>query len=411
MIESKVRMTLTFPTQEQVKKFKDAILITLDLNEYITTEDIIKSLNIDDLIQEIMWIDKDHCLLIPIDSLEFEEEFELEFGKIRFSKPKWSDRLLNGFLKKYHYQTYPLTNEPRIFKLTPNLIEYDQSDTWNPTIQLSTYQIDTNTISVIRDDLLPGGTKQRGLMPILSALVRQGIDKFVYAGPAQGYAQIALSYCAKALGKKAVIFVARQIPGKKMYLLEKARDYGAEIHYVSPLHASLIQVQYEAKVYVNTNQEKGHKVEYLPFGFDCPAFELSLKEQILKAWPISLIPRRLWVVIGSGLLLKVLGQVFPSTHFMVVKVGKDITNQIWDLFEDRATFFEAPEKFVQDTTILPPYPSISNYDAKLWQFIQQLSQDGDFVWNVAGLSSPTNICKYYQSGTCRFGPSCRNLHL
>lgn len=30
----------------------------------------------------------------------------------------------------------------------------------------------------------------------------------------------------------------------------------------------------------------------------------------------------------------------------------------------------------------PPYPSVANYDAKLWEFVEQHAEDGDYVWNV-----------------------------
>jgi hypothetical protein len=43
----------------------------------------------------------------------------------------------------------------------------------------------------------------------------------------------------------------------------------------------------------------------------------------------------------------------------------------------------APEKFWETALSQPPYPSVSSYDAKLWQFVQQHGREGDFVWNVA----------------------------
>ena len=58
-------------------------------------------------------------------------------------------------------------------------------------------------VSVIRDDLFPGGTKAR-FMPVLF----EGAEEAVYASPAEGGAQTALATVAKDLGKRATIFVA-----------------------------------------------------------------------------------------------------------------------------------------------------------------------------------------------------------
>ena len=43
----------------------------------------------------------------------------------------------------------------------------------------------------------------------------------------------------------------------------------------------------------------------------------------------------------------------------------------------------APEQFQDAALLPPPYPSVPNYDAKLWQFVLQAGQAGDYVWNVA----------------------------
>ena len=86
------------------------------------------------------------------------------------------------------------------------------------------------------------------------------------------------------------------------------------------------------------------------------------------------------MVIGSGLLLKAFYKVFLYTHFMVVRVGKAITSEIRESYSERATFFDAPEHFYEDAEIVPPYPSVINYDAKLWRFVVKNGEEDDFVW-------------------------------
>lgn len=63
---------------------------------------------------------------------------------------------------------------------------------------------------VVRDDYLIGGTKQRALAQLL---LHNPCSEFVYAGPVYGFAQIALSYCAKVLGK-----AGESVPGFSSFL-------------------------------------------------------------------------------------------------------------------------------------------------------------------------------------------------
>jgi hypothetical protein len=61
------------------------------------------------------------------------------------------------------------------------------------------------SVLVVRDDLLPGGTKRR----VADRLLVSG-NEFVYASPAYGYAQVALAYACIDAGKQATIFTAKR---------------------------------------------------------------------------------------------------------------------------------------------------------------------------------------------------------
>src|ERR1700677_1542679 len=77
-------------------------------------------------------------------------------------------------------------------------------------------------VLVIRDDYLEGGTKRRVIPQLLV-----GGKEFVYASPAQGYAQLALAYACRDYGYRATVFVAKR---KKMhYLTVEASNVGAKI--------------------------------------------------------------------------------------------------------------------------------------------------------------------------------------
>lgn len=78
----------------------------------------------------------------------------------------------------------------------------------------------------------------------------------------------------------------------------------------------------------------------------------------------------------------------PETKFMIVQVGKKIWTEQMDRIKNKELFI-APEKFMDTALRQPPYVTIPWYDAKLWQFVEKHGENGDFIWNVAGL--PANL--------------------
>ena len=141
--------------------------------------------------------------------------------------------------------------------------------------------------TVVRDDAMPGGTKARVLPAILDAM---RADEFVYASPAYGYAQIALAFSCREIGKRATIFVAKR--AELHPWTKEAKQAGAKI--VQVPFGYLSNVQSKAKLYA---EQTGSA--YLPFGFDFPAFQTALAA-IAEALPIS--PNEVWSVAGSGTL-------------------------------------------------------------------------------------------------------------
>ena len=111
-------------------------------------------------------------------------------------------------------------------------------------------------IVVVRDDLLPGGTKMRAILPLMQA---QAAGEFVYASPAQGYAQVAMAHCARLLGRRATVFTAaRQQPHM---LTVAAAQAGANIITVPFGYLSVVQAR--ARAYA---AERGAFL--VPFGAD-----------------------------------------------------------------------------------------------------------------------------------------------
>lgn len=213
---------------------------------------------------------------------------------------------------------------------------------------------------VVRDDLLPGGTKRRAI----HVLFNQN-PEYVYASPVYGYAQLALAYAAKDYGKRATIFCAQR---KTLHpLTNEAREAGAVV----------VQVPFG---YMNVVRARA--TEYcayhpgavlLPFGLALEPFITALAD---VARELSIEPREVWSVVGSGALTLALQQAWPEARFYGVQVGavpKDV---------GKAKVFVAPERYEQDAKIRSPFPSSVNYDGKMWQFVKRYASSGALIWNV-----------------------------
>src|SRR6185436_5214837 len=156
------------------------------------------------------------------------------------------------------------------------------------------------TLQVVRDDLMPGGTKARAL----SALFDMEHREYVYASPVQGYAQVALAHCAKAAGCYAHIYCAE----RKVWHARtvEAQALGAILHMYRPGYLS--QVQAAARAFV----EKTEGAKLLPFGLDDEAFIEALAAVGRKvARRLFVQPPQVWSVAGSGVLTRALQRVWP----------------------------------------------------------------------------------------------------
>lgn len=215
-------------------------------------------------------------------------------------------------------------------------------------------------IVVVRDDLIPGGTKRR----VLDGLYPEA-GELVYASPAQGYAQVALAYSAAATGRRATVFVARRaVPHPRT---AEAASAGARIVPVAPGYLTVVQAR--ARAYCAASG-----AALLPFGLDTPEVLAALAE---TARSIPYQPAEVWCVAGSGLLSRALQLAWPAARHYAVAVGRAPD-------AGGAQVLRAPEPFERDAREAPPFPSCPNYDAKAWRFIMRQASPGAVFWNVAG---------------------------
>lgn len=220
--------------------------------------------------------------------------------------------------------------------------------------------IEHEGILVVRDDLIPGGTKARVLHVLLN-----DASEYVYASPVYGYAQIALAHVARESGKQATIFCAarKQLHARTV----EAQRAGAKVIQVP--HGYLTVVQARARAYCQITG-----AQLLPFGLDVPAFIEALADVARR---LAIKPKEVWCAAGSGVLARALEMAWPQASINAVQVGIQPN-------AGQAKIYKAPEKFEDDAKgERPPFPSCSNYDAKAWRFIKQYAQPGALFWNVA----------------------------
>lgn len=213
---------------------------------------------------------------------------------------------------------------------------------------------------IVRDDLVPGGTKAA----VLSGVLRSGYH-YVYATPAYGFAQIALAHCGQAVGAEISLFVAKR--GELHPRTAKAKAIGASTHEVA--FGRLNVVQARAREFAT---QRGAVL--LPFVLECKEMHDGI---CTRARRLSFTPRRVWCVAGSGVLTRGLQRAWPSAEHHAVVIGAESKT-------GRAAVFRAPERFEDDAEYRPPFPSCGNYDAKAWRFLVANGRPGDLFWNVAG---------------------------
>lgn len=224
-----------------------------------------------------------------------------------------------------------------------------------------------NGIYVLRDDLLPGGTKS----VFLGQLLDLSKDCFVYASPVYGAMQIALSAYCSSIGKKAVIFSAkRKVPHQNSL---KAKAAGGDVYQVP--YGYLSNCQSKAREYAAR-----HNGQYIEFGGNYPAAIQAIADR-MKAITASLggEPDTIYCAVGSGTLLKGIIAGTTSARIVGVMVGAEYKDSV----TDRVKLLRYSKGFEVDSNAVAPFPSCKNYDLKAWEYCMRDKPEGKVLfWNV-----------------------------
>jgi threonine synthase len=226
-----------------------------------------------------------------------------------------------------------------------------------------------NSVTVLRDDLLPGGTKS----VFLPKLLEPGFDSYVYASPAYGGFQIALAAVCRAAGKQAVVFTAdRKVPHTNTV---KAKNEGARVFMVRAGYLNVVQAR--AKEFCRNNN-----AQYLEFGANYPAaIEAIAGRMRAVTKQLGREPQRIVCALGSGTLLKGIIEGTDYARVTAVQVGKPY----FEALPERVNIITYPKPFEYETKAHCPFPSMANYDRKAWEYVKRYAGREDVLfWNVYG---------------------------
>ena len=239
-------------------------------------------------------------------------------------------------------------------------------------------------VDVVRDDLLPGGTKARYLAQLFDVH-----DEVVYATPVYGGAQLALAYAARERGKRVTLFCAKRAQLHPRTL--EAIAAGAHVSFVNPGY--LARCQGAAREYAARTG-----AHYLAFGGDSEQAIAAIADA--AAGVISARGDRhydeIWCAAGSGTLVRgiqrgmmAVDPYWRATRLVAVQVGRGLAPaEVGD-----AAIVEAPLPYERALRLRTPFPSCPHYDAKAWMMClgaaaRRPSSARVLFWNVLG-PSPT----------------------
>jgi hypothetical protein len=213
---------------------------------------------------------------------------------------------------------------------------------------------------VVREDLIDVGTKARAGEFLVATCPS---DTIVYVQPRCGFAGVSLTKLCKLYGKKLVLFMpsSKEVSTHQAWCIEHGCEY--HFHRIAAMpNLNLIAAQWA----------KDNNAFFVPLG---------LKHKLVTAMIVKTayelcIPDSFWTAFSTGVLNRALQIAWPDAEANGVAVARNIQ----DGERGRCSIVGHYRSFHQDSLVKPPFPSASNYDAKVWEY----TEPGDLFWNVAG---------------------------
>jgi threonine dehydratase len=227
-------------------------------------------------------------------------------------------------------------------------------------------------IYVVRDDLLPGGTKSI----LLSEINKENPDtkEYVYASPVYGGFQIALAIYCKNHNIKATIFCAKRT--KKHTNTLKCIENGANIIEVPFGYLSVVEKKAREYCIGKPNVEK------IVFGASTNKNKIIIAKRVqLVMKSLHFIPDEIWCAIGSGTLISGILLGTNNINIVGVQVGSEFKE-----LHNKLRIIKYPKSFDKESKIKIDFPSMPNYDLKAFELCLknfEMNKDKKILfWNV-----------------------------
>lgn len=226
-----------------------------------------------------------------------------------------------------------------------------------------------NGVYVLRDDLLPGGTKSC----FIGELLNPAFDCHVYASPVYGAFQIALAEYCRANNRQAVVFCAKRGKPHENTLMAKAA--GARVFQVP--YGYLSNVQSKAREFCKQNNG-----QFLTFG---AREEIAIERIAERAGAVFAalggVPDEIFCAVGSVTLLAGIERAVVGTgcRVMGVCVGAELKVPV----AQNTSLIRYPLPFEKPARINAPFKTSRNYDLKAWEFCLKMKKGAAVLfWNV-----------------------------
>lgn len=218
--------------------------------------------------------------------------------------------------------------------------------------------------AVVRDDLIPGGTKARALPAMMA-----GAAAVAYAGPAWGGAAYAIAHAGRELGVAVTLFYparAALLPRQRL-----CESLGARIVAVPAGRLSVLRAR--ARVHCAASGAR-----LLQWGL--PGAVAAIESAARDAYAAAPDTDEVWCAAGSGTLARGLCAGFRGVPCVAVQVGAAVGGAAIG-----CRVVAAPVAFGVREPGAVPFDSCRYYCAKAWAAGVRLSKaKHPLFWNVMG---------------------------
>jgi hypothetical protein len=256
---------------------------------------------------------------------------------------------------------------------------------------------------VVREDLLEVGSKARFGSYLVQTLEPE--KPIVYVAPRFGYAGISLAWLGRKYGRRVVLFM----PACKKI----------SAHQAVAIEMGAIPVFYRIAAMPNLNARARRWASenngcFVPLGLKHPlvtacivrtAYNMVINWLMMEKKDIShyhlFQPMEVWTAMSTGVLSRALQIAWPNSKFHGVAVARNIQEGERGEAEIHSSPYEFAQNYPDYKSI--PFPTCSNYDAKVWPEMLKVGTVGALMWNVAGNVEPQHQETFKQRSDVDWG--------